>query len=192
MKRILSIFLIAIAVLTSISAAIIVPDTASTSFTIMSNDPYNNDYVVDRTTWTVRRNGFKIDQMEDNIWTLEDSYGTTIVAVNADEKDLSDVIYLYYRNKSVNLIAYNTPISLSTIRSISKLRSAYISNMDNSVALYLASQKNIPFRGITEFTALSIENGIVSPVRTSSENRYAIITCPDCGSKIYVNLADYI
>lgn len=191
MKRIitaLTVLLISAAVL---SATVIIPNTENTSFTLMADNSYDKDYIVDGTTWTVRRNGYQIDQMGTNIWTLADANGTTIVAVNATDSDLADVIYLYYRNKSVNLLAYNTPVSLETIRSMRQLKSAFIADMDNQVKLYLGAQRGIEYRSITNDTSLSLANGRLS-IPAGGNNSYILITCPECGSRIYVNIEDYL
>lgn len=191
MKRITSIITIMLITAAVLSAAVIVPDTSRTSFKLMSENSYEKDYTVDKTTWTVKKNGYKIDQMRTNIWALEDSAGVTLVAVNATTDDLDYTIYLYYRNKPINLITYNTPVTLETIRSIGQLKSAYISNMDKQVKAYLGAQKNVSYRSISDSTPVNIVNGRIS-LSSGSDGNYILVTCPDCGSKIYVNIKDYI
>lgn len=194
MKRITSTITVMLIAVAALSATVIIPNTANTSFTLMADNSYDRDYTVDRTTWTVKRNGYQIDQMGTNIWTLADSNGTTIVAVNATDSELSDVIYFYYRNKSVNLIAYNTPVSIDTIKSIGQLKSAFIADMDTQVSLYLGTQKTgATFRNISNDTSLTLDKGKVSLSRTAgSGSSYILVTCPECGSRIYVNIEDYL
>lgn len=191
MKRIASIITIMLIATAVLSATIIVPDTSSTSFKMMSENRNERDYTVDKTTWTVRRNGYNIDQMGTNIWALEDSAGVTLVAVNASADDLDYTIYLYYRNKPINLITYNTPVTLETIRSIGQLKAAYISNMDKQVKAYLGAQRNVSYRSISNDTSVNLANGRIS-LSSGSDGNYILVTCPDCGSKIYVNIKDYI
>lgn len=191
MKRITSIIAVMLIAAAALSATVIIPDTANTSFKLMAENSYDRDYVVDRTTWTVRRNGYRIDQMDTNIWALADDYATTIVAVNATADDLDYVIYLYYRNKPVNLIAYNTPVSLETIRSIGQLKSAFISDMASEVKLYLGTQKEITFRSISNDTPISLVEGNIS-LAAGGNSSYILVTCPECGSKIYVNIEAYL
>ena len=191
MKKLILTTSLLLFILFSALGAVIIPDTENSSFTIMASDKNGKDYIVDSATWTVKRNGFQIDQMGRNIWSLVDNNGTTLVAVNATERELSDLLTLYYSNKSINLVTYNTVVSLKTLKSLNYLKGAHLSSVDSQTAIYLGSVLGINFKSISNDTPVNLVNGNLS-TGAISDNKYIQIKCPTCGSIIYVNINDYL
>lgn len=189
-KSIITILLVMLAAVASLSATVITPDVTNNSFILMAEEKYEKDYIVDKTTWSVLKFGYLIEQMDSNIWALTSGDTVTVVAINADKDDLEYLLRYTYRYVSVNVILYNTKLSSDIFKYQNGIKAVYASDLDSRTKAYLGQQKDISFRTIKNDTSVTLINGTIS--LSPAGNDYILVRCPDCGAGIYVSISDYI
>lgn len=191
-KTLLSIILTAL-LLSSLSASadLILPDQNCESFTLISNES-GDEFIVDDTVFykSVLDGTFFVNRFSDHTVLLESRWNDIIMMYGADEEEIDSVIFsLSYSTESPVLILFSTPADDEMIEELSPEMIYITPSLSNSERAMLR-RSGTSFAEIDPSSVLRFnDDGSIQVISGEASYKEGIyVTCPNCGTMIYVTL----
>lgn len=161
---------------------LVLPQPGETEYTLLDGD---DSFTVDETVYykTVLGRKVVVERYTDTITSLSYGWNTMLVLAGAEEAEVEEILYVFRFIDNISILAVDSPLSIDVVKELNPDHIYVSGGLSSSTRAMLRLEK-IPFTELGEGDILQIEDDGISVISGSASGVY--VTCPNCGTVIYV------